>query len=119
MARFTGKRSVTQVDYLAKDDTVTAAAVDDFFGGAVVLHSIHLENTGATCYAKIYESADPTVGTTDPDIILQADGSEEVVWTIIEGIAFTHFSYAAVATAGTAGTGNPAAGNIDIFMVVR
>lgn len=119
MPKFTGKSSITQTDFILKDDAVTATSVDDIFGGAATVHSIHIDNPGAVCWLKLYENVDPTVGTTGPDIILQADGSEEVVWTIIDGISFTNFSYAAVSAAGTGGTGNPAAGNIDIFCIVR
>tara|TARA_R100000808_G_C2136155_1_gene144495 strand:- start:580 stop:939 length:360 start_codon:yes stop_codon:yes gene_type:complete len=119
MPKFTGKNSIVQTDYLLKDDAVNATAVPDVFGGSAVVHNIHIINAGAVCWLKFYDHADPTVGTTDPDIILQADGSEEVVWTIIDGISFTNFSYAAVSAAGTGGTGNPGGGNIDIFMVVR
>lgn len=119
MPTTTGKRAVVQTDFLLKDDSVTAIPVDDIFGGAAVFHSIHIINPGATCWVKLYDNPDPQVGTTAPDIILQADGSEEVVWTIIDGISFTNFSYAAVSAAGTGGTGNPAAGNIDIFCIVR
>lgn len=119
MPKFTGKNAIVQTDFLLKDDAVNATAVPDIFGGSATVHSIHIINTGAACFLKFYDDPGPTVGTDPPDIILRADGSEEVVWTIIDGIPFTNFSYAAVATPGTAGTGNPGGGNIDIFMVVR
>jgi hypothetical protein len=115
----TGKISVNQVDFVFSDDTVTATSVDNIFGGSATVHHIHMSNGGAKCYLKVYDNADPTVGTTAPDIILQSDASTDTVWMIVDGIAFDNFSYAAEASAGTSGTGNPGGGNIDLFMVVR
>lgn len=123
MGFFSGKKSITQTDFLFSDsDGLNNASPDkDVFGGAGVVHSIHIDNAGALAYLKMYDNADPTPGTAPPQIQLEAVASEETVWIIIDGVSFTNLSMAASDTAGTAGAGagaNPA-GTVKIHMVVR
>ena len=121
MATFTGKKSIAQTDFLLTDTDVRGTGVyvgSDVFGGAATVHNIFIENAGALAYLKIYNVGVPVIGTTVPDIILVAPASEEVVWTIVDGLAFTNFSYAATSTKGTAGTTAPG-GTIKLHAVVR
>tara|TARA_R110000824_G_scaffold355254_1_gene542406 strand:- start:261 stop:626 length:366 start_codon:yes stop_codon:yes gene_type:complete len=121
MATFTGKKSIAQTDFLLTDTDVRGTGVyigKDVFGGAAVVHNIFVENSGAIAYLKIYNVGVPDVGTTSPDIILVAPASEEVVWTIVDGLAFTNFSYASVSNKGTGGVSAPA-GTIKLHAVVR
>tara|TARA_R100001594_G_scaffold42658_5_gene74836 strand:- start:1250 stop:1624 length:375 start_codon:yes stop_codon:yes gene_type:complete len=124
MAITTGKLSITETDYMFIDTASTATAVTDVFGGSATIHSINMVNGHSNpAWLKIYNASSATVGTTDPDIILKADGSGtnggRTVWQIIDGIALTNMTYASEISAGTSGTSNPDAGNLTISMVVR
>ncbi len=87
------------------------AAVDTAAGLQVV--SIDIGNSTAgggssTVYLRIFDSLDPVVGTTNPEVIIMAPhgGSTSVV--ITTGIPITNnVSYAVVKEAGTAGTTAP------------
>tara|TARA_R100000654_G_scaffold73709_1_gene106855 strand:- start:11567 stop:11962 length:396 start_codon:yes stop_codon:yes gene_type:complete len=87
------------------------AAIDTAAGLQVV--SIDIGNSTAgggssTVYLRIFDSLDPLVGTTDPEVIIMAPhgGSTSVV--ITTGIPITNnVSYAVVKEAGTAGTTAP------------
>jgi hypothetical protein len=106
MATFTGKSSSTDIDFVLTDDDVDETAVDDIFGGAATVHSLFLDAPSGTTHYKLYNNADPTVGTTHPDFIFRV--TEPVVWTIVDGVSFDNFSYAAVQEDGTGGTTAPA-----------
>ena len=120
MAIFSGKKSITQSEFILTDDDVDETAVDDIFGGAGTLHGLHLENThGATlAHFKAYDNADPTVGTTAPDLIIALPANTETVWFVSDGIPFTNLSYASVQEDGTSGTTAPAAA-VKLHAVVR
>ena len=118
MAVFSGKNSITQTDFIVTDSDVDETAIDDLFGGAAVVYSLFIENASSLAHLKIYDAADPTVGTTAPDIILQAVASEQIDWQIVDGISFTNFSYACVQEDGTSGTTAPA-GTVKLHSVVR
>jgi hypothetical protein len=118
MAVTTGKKSVTQVDFMAHDTSAVNAAVDDVFGGSATLHTIVINNGGTKAYVKFYDAAEPSVGTTEPSIILVADASKVTVWNVVEGIAFTNVSYNANNAAGKTSGDNPG-GTLALSMVVR
>ena len=111
MAILSGKKSVTQTEFILSDDDVDETAVDDIFGGAGTIHGFHFENThGATgAHFKAYDNSDPTVGTTSPDLIIHLPANVNTVWFVTDGIAFTNLSYACVQEDGTSGTTAPAA----------
>ena len=87
------------------------AAIDTAAGLQIVSIAVGNSTTGsgsATVYLKIYDSLDPLVGTTDPEVIISCPhgGSTSVV--ITSGIPITNnVSYAVVKEAGTAGTTAP------------
>ena len=120
MAIVSGKKSITQIDFVLSDDDVDETAVDDIFGGAGTIHGFHFENThGATgAHFKAYDNADPTVGTTSPDLIIHVPANMDTVWYVTDGIAFTNLSYACVQEDGTSGTSAPAAA-VKLHAVVR
>ena len=124
MAITTGKSSIVEVDFMFIDTASTATAVTDVFAGSATIHSINMVNGHSNpAWLKIFNASAATVGTTDPDIILKADGSAtnggRTGWQIIDGIALTNMTYASEDSNGTAGTSNPDAGNLTVSMVVR
>ncbi len=88
------------------------AAVDTSTG--LSLEDMHVINTTAgagssTVYLKIYDSFDPVVGTTDPEVIIMAPHGTATTVDVSGGIGITNnVSYAVVQEAGTAGTTTPA-----------
>mgnify|MGYP003112857649 FL=1 len=97
MATKTGKYSATHTDFVLTDDDVDETAVDNVFGGTATVHSLYLDAPSGESAVKLYDNADPTVGTgsaTPPDFIFKV--TEPVAWTIVDGITFTNLSYAAV-----------------------
>lgn len=97
----------------------------DVRNGAVTLYAVYIDNSvvdAVPAFLKFYDDADPTVGTTDPDLIIEAEGNgtgdtsklnDGDVFILVNGttgIPFTTaMSYACVTAGGTAGTGDPAA----------
>jgi len=116
MAFFTGKSSITKTDFLLTDSDVDETAVDDVFAGSAIIYNMFMEVPSGTTYLKLYDNANPTVGTTAPDCIFKL--TEAVSWTIIEGLEFTNFSYAAVQEDGTSGTTGPGV-TVKLHAVVR
>ena len=121
----TGKYSITETDCLFIDTGATEAAETDVFGGSVTIYSMHFfHNHSNPAYVKIYNATTATVGTTDPDIILKADGTStnngHTYWTIVDGLSLTNMTYAAEDSSGTTGTAAPDSGaGVKIDMVVR
>ncbi len=78
-------------------------------GSSVTLDGVLINNTRNThkVYVKIYDNADPSVGTTAPDCVLVADAGATVAYTFSFGIAFSNFSFACVQEPGTSGATNP------------
>jgi hypothetical protein len=97
-------------------------AENDVCDGTSTIYSVTINNdaNAALTYVKFYNNAAPTVGTTAPDMVLQADASETVTYTFKDGLAFftTSLSYAAVTAGGTAGTTSPTS-NVLVTMVVE
>jgi hypothetical protein len=78
--------------------------------GAATIYSVTVDNTAnaAITYLKFWNAATATVGTTDPDLELMVPVSATRTYNFKSGLAFaTGLSYAAVTTAGTAGTTGP------------
>tara|TARA_Y100001951_G_C11098055_1_gene160444 strand:+ start:35 stop:385 length:351 start_codon:yes stop_codon:yes gene_type:complete len=116
MATFTGKNAITNLDYVLTDSNVNGTAVVDIFGGSSTVYSLFIEAPSGTSFLRIFDTAIVTVGTTEPNIIIKV--TEDVMWTIVDGLPFTNFSYACVQENGTAGSTNPAV-TIKLHAVVR
>ncbi len=85
---------------------------DDINAGAATLYNLQITNTAnlaTKVYLKLYNSANPTIGTTTPDMVIPCPGGSTVRMAIIEGVAFsTAISTACVTNGGgTAGTTAP------------
>lgn len=82
-------------------------------GSSLSLEDMHIINntSGAlagTVYLKIYDSLDPVVGTTDPEVIIMAPHGGAITVDISGGVTIeNNVSYAVVQEAGTAGTTAP------------
>lgn len=111
---------------------VNATLEPDITGGGCRLQSVVLTNAHADdAFFKIYDSdgASVVVGTTAPDIILYAPGSDAVTYTFTDtvsvggGLALTGMSIACVKNVGVAdgpgteGTTNPT-GNVALTAIV-
>jgi len=77
---------------------------------------MHMVVPSGTTHLRLYDNADPTVGTTDPDFIFKL--TEAITWTIVDGITFSNLSYAAVQEDGTSGNTGPAV-TVKLHAVVR
>lgn len=74
------------------------------------LRSVTVDNSanGAVSYFKMWNSAAPTVGTTEPFMILMVPASVKRSFIFPEGIVFgTAMEVACVTTPGKAGTTSP------------
>ena len=75
--------------------------------------SVRIDNSTAgdgasTVYLKIYDSFDPVVGTTDPEIIIKAPFGGTTTVDVSSGVSITNnVSYAVTQQAGTAGNTTP------------
>lgn len=78
--------------------------------GATSVYAVFIDNNAnaAIEYLKFYDNADPTVGTTAPDMILMVTASTRALYVFRGGIPFaTALSFAAVTAPGTAGVTGP------------
>jgi hypothetical protein len=116
---------------LITSTAVTATLEPDITGGSCLLHSVKLTNAHATdAFFKIWNSdgASVVVGTTAPDWILYAPGSDTVTYTMTDtattggGVALTGLSIACLKREGVAdgpgteGTSNPT-GNVALMAI--
>jgi hypothetical protein len=94
------------------DTTADATAANNVTGAASTIYYFEIDNTanvGDPVFFKVYDHASPTIGTTNPLIILRAAAGTKEYFVVPQGVGFSvALSYACVTTAGTAGTGNPA-----------
>jgi hypothetical protein len=120
MALLSGKKSLTQTEFILSDTDVDEVGVDDVFGGAGSVRGLHFENThGATAaHFKAYDNPNPVIGTTSPDLIIHLPPDTQTVWFVTDGLPFTNLSYACVQEDGTSGTTAPAAA-AKLYAVVR
>ena len=91
---------------------LNATAENDVLSGAATLHEIYVDNTGNTAatFAKFYNAAAPTIGTTAPDIIVRSRASVKTRVYMAPGLGIsfaTGLSGAGLTAAGTAGTTGP------------
>lgn len=93
-----------QIDEIA----ATYKSVKSAAGSVYAVKIDNTLNTGAPSYVKFYNLAAPTVGTTEPLLVLFAPQGAVVRWAFSPGIAFsTAITVACVTQGGTGGTTNP------------
>ena len=76
--------------------------------GSKTVYAVEIDNTAnaATTYLKGYTSA-PTIGTTDPPLILMAAGSTKVQYSFDVGFTMAQIHAATLTTNGRRGTVGP------------
>ena len=96
---------------IVSESDLTGTPVRDISGGvAGVVNAIEIDNSanGAATYFKGYDNGAPTVGTTDPDLVIMIPASVRRTVIFIDGFDFdSAFSFAGVTTGGTGGTTSP------------
>jgi hypothetical protein len=105
---------------MVKNTAVGASADNHLTGSNATIYMLDITNNhgSAKGYFKIFDSANPTVGTTSPEIIIPIAGAQRQIVTIAEGItSTTGISWAFVNAAGTAGTGAITGGALAIVVV--
>jgi hypothetical protein len=91
--------------------SVTATPENNVLGTSGTLFGVYIDNTAnsAITYLRLYNTASPTVGTTEPNEIYPCPASVARMYTIAEGTAYgTAVSFACVREAGKAGATSPA-----------
>lgn len=95
-------------------------AVKDCRSGATSLKSAILNNTGANpAYVKIYDHANPTVGTTDPEFVhrVPANTKRVINYNNSDGHAIANgLSVATVTAGGTGGTTGPGTNEVKVHL---
>ena len=90
--------------------------------GATTIYTVDYDNSavGAASFLKFYNTANPTVGTTAPQMILHAAASVRRLWHFIGGNKSFDLgmAMAGVTVAGTAGTTNPTS-DVAVDLVVE
>ena len=95
---------------IVADAVTNATSENNVNDGAATVYAVTIDNAAnaAKEFVKFYNVATPTVGTTDPDMILMITASVARTFVFKTGNNFaTALSFAAVTTGGTAGTTNP------------
>ena len=96
---------------IIKDADCDSTAEVDLNGGSGTIYSVVVDNTNNAAeaeYVKIYNHANPVVGTTTPHVILYAAANKSLVYTFVGGLTLsTSISIACVQEAGTTGTTDP------------
>ncbi len=95
---------------LVIDDDADGSANNNVTGasGNIFLVEIDNANNTAITYVRLYNHNSPSVGTTDPELVLPAPAGTKLTYAIPQGVAFgTGISIAACAEGGTSGSTNP------------
>lgn len=95
---------------LLRDAALTATADNNLNDGPATIYAVFVDNSAvaAITYVKGYNNFAPTIGTTDPDMILMIPASTRKSFVFVSGNNFSvAISTAATTTGGTGGTTNP------------
>jgi hypothetical protein len=97
---------------IVSDTAAGAVGQDNVTGAASTIHSIEVDNTAnssTTVYFKVYDAANPTIGTDAPDYTFPVPGGTKLAFTTGDGLVFsTAVSYACVTGKDVANTSAPA-----------
>jgi len=103
-------KSHTDFPTYVRDNEASKTGIEDVItGSSGSIYTIYIDNSGnaADSFLKLYNSKDPTIGTTIPEMIVEVQ-QQRLVITSKQGIAFDTACSAAVLTAGgTGGTTSP------------
>ncbi len=100
-------------EFAVQSVTANSASKRIFGNQSVIVRSIVMSvGAGEVDYVKMYENANPTIGTTDPDFIFEINASASTERICISGHTANNLSIAAVTAAGTGGTTSPTGGDL-------
>jgi hypothetical protein len=94
--------------------------LNDFLSTSTTVYTFDLDNAanGAVTYFKLYDSASPTYGTTEPSLMIKVAASTRAVWSIAQGLKLsTGLSVMASTVDGPAAGSSPGS-NFNCSMVV-
>lgn len=107
-------------DTTATIKSATSAGASDINSGAATLYSLDIDctsNTTEDVYVPLYDVAAPTVGTTDPYMLLKGKKGLVTSYLFRRGILFgTALSLAVVTERGGMGTTSPT-GTVDLKLL--
>ena len=91
MAFSVSSQSNPYVDKIITATTALAAGDKDIFSGAgancFIADMNNSNNAQHASYLKLYDGANPTIGTTEPDLLLKAPKATRQTVTISDGIS--------------------------------
>ena len=97
--------------YVRDNDAENTGIEDVITGSSGSIYTIYIDNSdngSQENFLKLYNTKDPTVGTTVPDVIIRAYRATTLIVTSKQGVAFSTACSAAVVTDdGTSGTTAP------------
>ena len=106
---------------LAVESASSNSIVSDVFGGPGTIYSIDMDNSSGSNvnYLKLFlSSVNPTLGTTNPDIVLRCPAQTREVWTIPGGLSFTSCSFASTLNPSPTDT-TAVAGTVSVRIVAK
>lgn len=95
---------------LYRQTSTNATPTKNVTNGPATLYCVVMDNSanGAATFVKLYNDANPTVGTTAPSSVYKVPASSIRTVYVPSGIVYaTALSFAAVTAGGTAGTTSP------------
>ncbi len=96
---------------IVSDSDADENGQDNVTGAASTVHLVEIDNTanaGTRVFLKMYDAADPTIGTTAPDYVLPVQGGAKRTFVSPDGFVFgTAVSYACVTGAAKTDTTAP------------
>ena len=95
----------------------TTATSTTISGSSEVVNHILINNSvnSSKVYVKLYNDASsPTIGTTEPFMVLPCEALSSFEIQFLPGITFAQLHYAAVTTAGESGTTGPGVSGITL-----
>jgi len=84
--------------------------LSDFISSTTSVYTLDLDNSanGAVTYFKLYDSTNPTYGTTEPSVMIKVAASTRQVWSIAQGLQLlSGFSVMACTVDGPAAGSSP------------
>jgi hypothetical protein len=119
-----GRQNLDLVSSLTviRDADCNATPTDNVNAGAAVIYLIEANNStnpSSTVWLKLYNSLNPTIGTTAPDMTFPIGGGDTFKLAIPEGISFgTGLSFACVSNGGGTAGGTGPTNDVEVTLVI-
>jgi len=94
---------------VVETDSQQSTPVNNVTGTSGNFYLIDIDNTanGAVTYFKMYDTAGPTIGTTEPDFVIKVAASSRRVFAATDGFAFSALSFICSTVGGRAQGSDP------------